>query len=186
MKKIVRLTESDLVKLVKRVLKEQANVETDTPIFKPNSIPRGPHTIVRDPKLGGDKGRVVPDKPEPSTGGKYSPESLENDVQIGTGRLTIFPTDRCVAQNLVTSMIGKGVVDETDRATKTLKEVYGKDIKNAVYYVWDGRGEFKVTGFEPIHLINVCPGRGLKGEGNLGLTPYIQNMNIKGVKTTPQ
>ncbi len=179
MKKIIRLTESDLVKLVKKVIKEQ--VSSEQPDFK-GKIPRGSQTIVRDPKLGTNVGRVIPGAPEPRTGGYYSPESQENDVQIGIGKMTIFPTDRCVAQNLVTSMIGKGIVDDTDKVTKTLKDVYGKDIKNAVYYVWDGRGEFKVTGYEGVHLVNVCPGRGQKGT-NLGLTPYIQGMSIKGIKT---
>jgi hypothetical protein len=180
MKKIIRLTESDLVKLVKKVIKEQVNSEQ--PDFR-GKIPRGSHTIVRDPRLGPNKGRVVPNATNPITGiSKYTPESQENDVQIGIGKMTIFPTDRCVAQNLVTNMIGKGIVDDTDRVTKTLKDVYGKDIKNAVYYVWDGRGEFKVTGYEGVHLVNVCPGRGPKGN-NLGLTPYIQGMPITGVST---
>lgn len=179
MKKIIRLKESDLIKLVKKIIKEQ--VEPEEPDFQ-GKIPRGPQTIVQDPKLDGNKGRVVPGQYEPRTGGRYTPESTENDVQIATGRISVFPTDRCVSQNLVTNMIGKGIVDETDRATKTLKEVYGKDIKNAVYYVWDGSGEFKVTGYEGVHLVNVCPGRGPKGT-NLGLTPYIKEMPIKGIKT---
>ena len=135
MKKIVRLTESDLVKLVKRVIVEQ---ETQT----------------------------------------YKPEDTSNQVQISTRRMSVFPKDRCVASNLVTPYIGRGIVDETNNVNNTLPTKGKKPFTGAVYYVWNGSGVFKPTNSEGVHLVNVCA-----SSNNKGLKPYIDGMPIQGVKT---
>jgi len=182
MKKNIRLTESDLIRLVKKIIKEQ-NGRT----FGDRSF----ETLTPDSTIkGGNYGRVGFNQQafNQSRAGQqqeknlYKPESTAPEVKIATKRMDIYPKDKCVGQHLVTPYIGKGITDETDVTTKTLRDTYGKNIKNAVYYVWNGGGVFRPTGTEQPHLVNVCAGRGANGQSNLGLGPYIQGMGINNVK----
>jgi len=181
MKKIVRLTESDLVKLVKKVIKEQVNSEQ--PDFT-GKIPRGPHTIVRDARLGPNKGRVVPNAPNPSTGNPntFKPFDTSYENLIRTEKIDIAPTQFCVPQDKVQRELGRGVKDVTDSMIANQGDL---DLRGNVFYVWEGNGMFRITQVERPHLINVCAGK-RNGVGNNGIKRYIEKMGIRNVNTEPQ
>jgi len=134
MKKIVRLTESDLVKLVKKVIREQQQ--------------------------------------------NYKPEDKDPVNQIVTGRMMIYPQDRCVAHNSVTPYLGRGLTDLTTNVNTAFPTKNRQPFNQAVYYVWNGGSIFKPTNYEGQHLVNVCG-----SNNNKGLQPYVSGMPIKNVST---
>ena len=135
MKKIIRLTESDLVKLVKKVIKEQQQE-----IYRPE-----------------DRGAVN---------------------QIVTGRMMVYPKDRCVASNLVTPYLNRGLTDLTANVNAAFPTKNRQPFDKAVYYFWNGGDIFKPTNYEGQHLVNVCP-----SSNNKGLQPYVSGFPITGVST---
>lgn len=182
MKKIVRLTESDLVKLVKRVIKEQS--DTEQPDFR-GKITRGPEILRNDPKLGGNKARVTQGVYPPSQTDNFNtfkPFDTSYENLIRNKKIDIAPTQFCVPQDKVQRELGNGVIDVTD---STIANQGDLDLRGNVFYVWEGKGMFRITQVERPHLINVCAGT-RNGVGNNGIKRYIEKMGIQNVKTTPQ
>jgi hypothetical protein len=139
MKKIIRLTESDLVRLVKRVIKEQSPYAPGMgPKSSSEPTPRGVNPSLPKPKL-----ELEPIKPKNPEWTKLKKDLVSSGFKLHDN--TDYTDDQGIYQYLVKGRTKVGYADWWDNGTyvsvylsKVLKSKLPEDIKTNSCYLDDG------------------------------------------------
>jgi hypothetical protein len=138
MKKIVRLTESDLIRLVKRVISEQDNQNPMTPRERDiqnitNNPPSG--AVIRNWKESNDPAYQVSEAmtfSSPTTGVNLTPNEIQN-------------------------LINSGTVINVTNGVRTLGASKNRNFGNDLFLYYTGNGKYRNQKTEEKHLINLNP-----------------------------